>query len=429
VAVLSSLRSKDPDHAEGACIADAENRIVCIGYSGFPRGCPDTIFPWNDYNEDNDNDTNGDTSTSAVESETQQQWLHSKRPYVCDAATNAVLNKGNQDLAGCRLYVTKYPTSDCVKVMIQSGIQELVILQEKEEEEEKHMIMNMSDDEIRNLMSNATKEEEDELASHFMLSMANIHFRHCRPTILSITLDFNSAQNETKPIVATKNDFNNLTIEGTPLSANNITVDEQEAAKILKEETNYDAYLVHNNGRREDYLSWDDYFMSVALLTAQRSKDPNTQVGACIVDGDRRIVGLGYNGMPRGLSDDEMPWAKRNSNPLYNKYKYVTHAEVNAILNSKGSYSSHVNGGTIYVALFPCENCAKMIIQSGIKKVVYLNDIYHDTDGCCASRAMLRCAKITLQQYIPTMPKMTIKYYDQENQNDRWRRSIIKHSK
>ena len=190
-----------------------------------------------------------------------------------------------------------------------------------------------------------------------------------------------------------------------------MTKEEQEAIKILQEETDHDFSLV-DNGRRVNYISWDDYFMAISLLTSLRSKDPNTQVGACIVDArDRRIVGLGYNGMPRGLSDDDMPWARQNSNPLFNKYLYVTHAEVNAILNSKGSYSSHVKGGTLYVALFPCENCAKMIIQSGIKKVVYLKDVYHDTDGCRASRVMLRCAKVDLQQYRPTVPRITVEYY------------------
>ena len=403
VAVLSSHRSKDPEHAEGACIADAENRIVAIGYSGFPRGCPDTIFPWNDYNkEDSDNDNKDET-----QQQQQQQWLHSKRPYVCDAATNAVLNKGSQDLAGCRLYVTKHPTSDCVKVMIQSGIRELIILQKKGEKNTIYNMTNMIDDDINQLMSNATEENEDIIASHFMLSKANIHFGYYLPPIPSRTLDFGCTDDVKRPTI----------VDGSCSSSSTIimTDDEREAANILKEETKYDAFLINNNGRRDDYLSWDDYFMSVALLTAQRSKDPNTLVGACIVDDGRRIVGLGYNGMPRGLDDDDMPWARANTNQLFNKYKYVTHAEVNAILNSKGSYSSHVNGGTLYVTLFPCENCAKMIIQSGIKKIVYLKDVYHHTDGTCASRVMLRCAKVELQQYIPTMSTMIVKYYDQES--------------
>ena len=145
----------------------------------------------------------------------------------------------------------------------------------------------------------------------------------------------------------------------------------------------------------------------MAFLSAQRSKDPNTQVGACIVDADKRIVGLGYNGFPRGCSDNDLPWAKVNDNPLYNKYVYVCHAEVNAILN-KGS--ANVKGSTIYVALFPCQNCAKMIIQSGIKEVVYSNDKNHDSDGCRASRIMLQLAGVKLRRYVPSMQTMELNF-------------------
>jgi dCMP deaminase len=391
IAVLSSQRSKDPDHAEGACIADAANKIVAIGYSGLPRGCPDTIFPWKDFNEEGECTENNDA----------EKWLHSKRPFVCDAATNAVLNKGSQDLTGCRLYVTSFPTSDSVKVMIQSGIQELIILQ-KDKTVPGYGQNAISDGDSKDFMNTLSSTgTEDELAGGVMLAMADIQVRYYRPPISSVALNF-----DTEIVSSTS----------TASSTSIPTEEEVEAAAILREEADYDALSlgVGNNGRRENYLSWDDYFMSVALLTAQRSKDPSTIVGACIVDDHRRIVGLGYNGMPRGLSDDLMPWAKHNSNPLFNKYKYVTHAEVNAILNSNGSYSSHVDGGTIYVSLFPCENCTKMIIQSGIKKVVYLKDIYHNTDGCRASRVMMRCAKIEVQQYHPKVSQVDVDFYEKE---------------
>ena len=397
IAVLSSQRSKDPDHAEGACIADAANRIVAIGYSGLPRGCPDTIFPWKDFHEDDDGSIESNNDDA-------EKWLHSKRPYICDAATNAVLNKGSQDLTGCRLYVTSFPTSDCVKVMIQSGIQELIILQ-KDTTVPEYGKNAICDGDSNDLMSTlSTTGTEDELAGGVMLALADIHVRYYRPPMPSVVVTFDTE----------------ITSPTSPSIAVPIEEEEVEAAAILKDETGYDALLVGvgNNGRRKNYLSWDDYFMSVALLTAQRSKDPNTIVGACIVDDQRRIVGLGYNGMPRGLSDDTMPWAKTNSNPLFNKYKYVTHAEVNAILNSKGSFSSHVNGGTIYASLFPCENCTKMIIQSGIKKVVYLKDTYHDTDGCRASRVMMRCAKIEVQQYHPTVPQVDVEFYEEEEREN-----------
>lgn len=139
--------------------------------------------------------------------------------------------------------------------------------------------------------------------------------------------------------------------------------------------------------KREDYLNWEEYFMAVAKLTAMRSKDPNTQVGACIVGTDNRILSVGYNGAPNGFDDDKFPWA-REGNPLATKYLYVCHAERNAILNFKGSRRDLENS-VIYVDLFPCNECAKEIIQSGIKEVVYLSDKYADTEGTIASKRML----------------------------------------
>lgn len=120
------------------------------------------------------------------------------------------------------------------------------------------------------------------------------------------------------------------------------------------------------NEKRKDYLTWDEYFMSIATLGAMRSKDPSTQVGSCIVR-DNKILSIGYNGFPRGCSDDEFPWGKHNDSDYCNKYPYVVHSELNAILNYKGN----LEGSTLYVTLFPCNECAKAIIQSGIKTVIY----------------------------------------------------------
>ncbi|HPF83317.1 MAG TPA: dCMP deaminase family protein [Bacilli bacterium] len=139
--------------------------------------------------------------------------------------------------------------------------------------------------------------------------------------------------------------------------------------------------------KRTDYLSWDEYFMGIAKLTAMRSKDPNTQVGACIVAGDNRILSLGYNGAPNGFSDDCFPW-DREGKPLETKYLYVCHAERNAILNFRG-YRSELENARIYVDLFPCNECAKEIIQAGIKEIVYLSDKYADTDSTIAAKRML----------------------------------------
>ncbi len=150
--------------------------------------------------------------------------------------------------------------------------------------------------------------------------------------------------------------------------------------------------------KREDYISWDEYFMGIAMLTALRSKDPNSQVGACIVSPENKILSLGYNGMPIGCSDDEMPWSREGS-PLDTKYMYVCHAELNAILNSP--YST-LKGSRVYVTLFPCNECAKAIIQSGIKEIIYLSDKYHDTDSSVASRTLLSAAGVRFTPYSPT---------------------------
>ena len=158
--------------------------------------------------------------------------------------------------------------------------------------------------------------------------------------------------------------------------------------------------------KREDYISWDEYFMGVAILAGKRSKDPNTQVGACIVDNDNKILSQGYNGLPSGCSDDEFPWS-REGDTLETKYPYVVHAELNAILNSRGR---DLSGSKIYVDLFPCNECAKAIIQSGIKEVVYLSDKYKDTDIVKASKRMLTAAKVKLTKLEPKNKSITISF-------------------
>lgn len=144
---------------------------------------------------------------------------------------------------------------------------------------------------------------------------------------------------------------------------------------------------------RQDYISWDEYFMGVALLSAKRSKDPNTQVGACIVNKNKKIVGIGYNGLPFGCDDAEFPW-DRSGDFLNTKYPYVVHAEPNAILNS----NSQTQDCTLYVSLFPCNECAKLIIQSGIKEIVYMDDKYNGTESDIASKKMLDAANVTYRK-------------------------------
>ena len=159
--------------------------------------------------------------------------------------------------------------------------------------------------------------------------------------------------------------------------------------------------------KRNGYISWDEYFMGVALLASQRSKDPSTQVGACIVNDDNRIMSVGYNGFPRGCSDDEFPWEKEHEadDPYHAKYFYSTHSELNAILNYRGG---SLEGAKLYVSLFPCNECSKAIIQAGIKTIVYDCDKYADTPSVIASKKMLDAAGVRYYKYNRTDREITI---------------------
>ncbi len=154
--------------------------------------------------------------------------------------------------------------------------------------------------------------------------------------------------------------------------------------------------------KRTNYISWDEYFMGIAVNSAMRSKDPSTQVGACIVNAQKKVVSIGYNGMPSGVDDDQISWDA--SEGLESKYLYVAHAELNAILNAKDG--SALSNTKIYVTLFPCNECAKAIIQSGIKEVVYAEDKYKDTISAQASRRLLTLAGVTMTPYKGRQPVM-----------------------
>lgn len=153
-----------------------------------------------------------------------------------------------------------------------------------------------------------------------------------------------------------------------------------------------------NSKKRADYISWDEYFMGVADLSGRRSKDPNTQVGACIVSEDNKIMSMGYNGFPKGCSDDEFPWGREQEgdDPYSTKYLYVTHSELNAILNYRGG---SLEGAKLYVSLFPCNECAKAIIQAGIKTVIYDCDKYEHTPSVIASKRMMDAAGVRYYKY------------------------------
>ncbi len=158
--------------------------------------------------------------------------------------------------------------------------------------------------------------------------------------------------------------------------------------------------------KRTDYISWDEYFMGIAMLSAQRSKDAGTQVGACIVSQDNKILTVGYNGMPTGCCDDHMPWG-REGGMLESKYAFVCHAELNAILNCAGT---SLKGAKCYTTLFPCNECAKALIQSGIKEVIYFSDKYANTESTIASKKMFNMVGVKLTEYKPSGRKITLEF-------------------
>lgn len=159
---------------------------------------------------------------------------------------------------------------------------------------------------------------------------------------------------------------------------------------------------------RKDYISFDEYFMGVALLSAKRSKDPSTQVGSCIVSKDKRILSIGYNGTPNGINDSEFTW-EREGEYLNTKYPYVIHSEINSIVNFRGN-SRELEEATIYVTLFPCNECAKMIIQSGIKKVVFLSDKYKDTDSSIAAKKLFDSCGVEYIKYSSNTEDILLKF-------------------
>lgn len=169
----------------------------------------------------------------------------------------------------------------------------------------------------------------------------------------------------------------------------------------------------YDPSKRKGYLSWDDYFMAIAFLSAERSKDPNRQVGACLVSQDGIILGIGYNGFPRGCSDDKLPWSKKSKNgdPLETKYPYVCHAEVNCILNTNHASAA---GQKLYVTMFPCNECAKVIIQSGVAEVIYFVEKSLDNSNVIyvASHKLLSMAGIKVRRHQPRMNQILLRFRD-----------------
>lgn len=163
-------------------------------------------------------------------------------------------------------------------------------------------------------------------------------------------------------------------------------------------------------GKRTDYICWDEYFMGVALLSAKRSKDPSTQVGACIADAENHVVALGYNGFPLGCPDDDFPWDRSADDAYDTKYPYVVHAELNAVLNKN---CNSLKGCRIYVGLFPCNECAKVIIQSGIREVIYISDKYKETSSVKSSKRMFDAAGVVYRKFESELPGLSVDFSEE----------------
>ncbi|KAJ1525952.1 hypothetical protein ONE63_009137 [Megalurothrips usitatus] len=193
----------------------------------------------------------------------------------------------------------------------------------------------------------------------------------------------------------------------TPSPPATTNISDRSADGCLAEEISTLTVEDRNLTKRTDYIGWDSYFMAISCLVSKRSKDPATQVGACIVNRKNRIVGQGYNGMPRGCSDDEFPWDKTSSNPTETKYFYVCHAEMNAVFNKN---CADISNCVLYSLLFPCNQCAKTIIQSGISEVVYMGDKNMNKPEATASKRMFEASGVTVRQFRPLYDVLKINF-------------------
>lgn len=318
-AILSSHRSKDPYSPSGACLVDPDNRIVGIGYNGFPSGFADDKLL-----------SRRDTSSSDPEA-----WLESREPFLIPAEVNCLLNSAKTS-RNTTMYCVDLPSHDCAKFIVQSRRVAKVI--------------------------------------------------YCRP-----------------PTELT----DSIRVSQLLLQQAGITLELYQLSRPIELTFNGDLSSTTQAEDVRSYLSWDEYFMAMALLTSYRSKDPNTQVGACMVSRRRIILACGYNGFTHGCSDDTFPWQRSAPDPKHTKYMYVCHAEVNAILNCQASQSEQ-DGSTLYVTLFPCYQCAQAIVQAGIRRVVYLSDPYFEEVKFRASRRLFDTANVEYVAFQPIRGSVTL---------------------
>lgn len=271
--------------------------------------------------------------------------LETKYFYVCHAEMNAIFNKNCADISNCKIYTVLFPCNQCTKTIIQSGISEVVYMCDK------------------------NKNKPEAIASMKMLEAAEVKCRQLKFKVDGFKIDF-------KQFVCL-----------------------QCPANTIVQERSKDGLR-----GRENCLPWRDYFLALSILVAKRSKCPDQQLGACVVNDENCIVGQGYNGMPMKCSDKVFPWGTDSTNPLENKFLYECHAELNAILNS----GLKTKGCVMYTVTFPCNECAKAIIQSGIRKVVYLSKPKKEPEVIAAKR-MFQAAKVKYRQH---KPKQQVVYLD-----------------
>ncbi|XP_034240105.1 uncharacterized protein LOC117644608 isoform X2 [Thrips palmi] len=267
--------------------------------------------------------------------------LETKYFYVCHAEMNAIFNKNCDDISNCTIYTILFPCNQCTKTIIQSGISEVVYMCDK------------------------NKDKVEAIASMKMLDACNVRYRQLRPSWAGLNIDFKQGLCEIVKI---------------------------GQSKSIPQPT---TQQIDNTKKRQNCLPWDAYFLAISILVAKRSKCPEEQLGACIVNEEKRIVGQGYNGMPQN-SRNVFPWRTDSKNILENKILYECHAELNAILNA----NLQVKGCKLYTITFPCNECAKAIIQSGIKEVIHLKKA-EDKDTYVAAQIMFNAAKVTFRQHTP----------------------------
>uniref|UniRef100_A0A183BHG6 Probable deoxycytidylate deaminase n=1 Tax=Globodera pallida TaxID=36090 RepID=A0A183BHG6_GLOPA len=387
VALMAAQRSKDPVTQVGACIV-MENMVVGVGYNGMPIGCLDDEMPWG--KEDADP-------------------LNNKYLYVCHKRLASQISRIDDGMTTPPAFLN---------VMSDEGSKNGGT---KRKNKFVELPPTPPPSQLSNFVPNPNSLTAHSSASTSSASLLNnyfsgiLQFAHSPLNLASIASSLNASP--TPPSFASP--VPQTSSASQILLANIQCADQQQQHGLLmtlaKKPPSENA-VVSSGGEptmaltnspkkmRTDYLSWDEFFMGVALMAAQRSKDPVTQVGACIVM-ENMVVGVGYNGMPIGCLDDEMPWGKEDADPLNNKYLYVCHAEMNAILNKN---SASVNGSTLYTTLFPCAECAKMIIQSRISRVVYL----HDKKGVQmeASRRLFTVTGVQFSQYVPLRSEVILRF-------------------